>query len=668
MGDDGGGSASVSVRRLGEMSSLLQGILSGEADAEQRPEDREADGREDGAGTPEDAGAAYGIVRAECKSFAREFRSMLSGAAVDVAEEEDGAGVALVVDGARGAAGGPPRPVAAQMHELFTRILSSRIASVREVQTNLSGAELISFCRQFDGYEHHLVSPEEGIRRVIQDATLTVKGTVLKLVGETAALLAQLARQAAARRGGGAHRGGGGDDAGEWIVARVREAVHEWRSEAEALVVNIIEMHADYINANYFRERERQRRLRGALGGGGADPDDVPDDASTASTDASEDEDDASSTSSGRTTGRRGRRGALRGRGAPAARRKTTIDNYDILQGYLSKQNTQGHWQRRWFVLNEQKKKLYYYANQDEHQEKPPRGTVALEGCDVIDVHPSGIVSVQSTLSISRVKSTFVKDEDASSLYIKIVHREAGRKIMKEHTQVMLKTENAAAKYEWLARLREAAQPLRDAALSRRASEWHAGAPESPAAGGTAPADAAGADAPPPDAGGAEWPSPSPRSVMARPTPRGGGVPEDEDSFYVMGTDWKLIASDISSYVVNSLAEIAINVPKAIVFTMVRRAEDTLLDRLTERLFAADAGAVADLARGVRRARAAAARDRRMRIETVRSVMVRIQDIQVSAQMAWDPDTPFEGTELPVPRELLANVDRLVRASSSPAR
>ena len=320
--------------------------------------------------------------------------------------------------------------------------------------------------------------------------------------------------------------------------------------------------------------------------------------------------------------------------------------------------------------MNEQKKKLYYYANQDEHQEKPPRGTVVLEGCDVIDVHPSGIVSVQSTLSISRVKSTCVSSEDASSMYIKIVHKEAGRKIMKEHTQVMLKTENAANKYEWLARLREAAQPLQGAALSRHGSAWHAPA-ETPLADpfgdAAATGDSNGSDTAPQ---GGEWGGDQPNRMFVDDSPRSTllDVPEDEDSFYVMGTDWKLIASDIASYVVNSLAEISINVPKAIVFCMVRRAEDTLLDRLTERLFDADADAIAGLARGVKSARAAAVKDRRLRMETVQSVIVKLQDIQVSAQMAWDPDTPFESIELPVPRSLVASIDQLVRASKSSSR
>ena len=84
--------------------------------------------------------------------------------------------------------------------------------------------------------------------------------------------------------------------------------------------MNIIEMHADYINANYFRERERQRRLRGVFGG--TDPDDVADDVSTTtSTNTSEDDDDDSQNGS---TTSNAKKKAGRGKEGRGGRRGTT--------------------------------------------------------------------------------------------------------------------------------------------------------------------------------------------------------------------------------------------------------------------------------------------------------------------------------------------------------
>lgn len=265
-----------------------------------------------------------------------------------------------------------------------------------------------------------------------------------------------------------------------------------------------------------------------------------------------------------------------------------------------------------------------------------------------------------------------------SSLYIKIVHTDEVTKIMKDHTQVVLKVDGAATKYEWLARLREAAQPQLEAAL-RKNSEWSRGADEddsitSAAAaavvaskktmaqsatvvdGSSAIATAAIASPVP-----AEWTVKDETAIPRTTTVRGGAIPaENDESFYVLGSDWKMIASDISAYVASSLSEIAVNVPKAIVYCLVRRAENSLLEHLTERIFALHQSTAAQFAESVRERRVGSVGSSRVRVDKLRAALADLQDAQVVAQTMWEPEKPIDEQTVQIPAALLSGIERLL--------
>ena len=687
------GEGEVSVLRGARLEELATSVLAELARAECEVEQSCAKL----AATTDDE---YGVLRAECRSFVRCFHALLAGKEkTRGGRSRTSTGLEDIEDG-----GGP---LAAHLHELFTGIISKRIASVRQVQSNLSGPELIRFCRRFDGYETHIVSPEVGLREIIRDATRTVKQTVIALVGDAHAILVRVVRSAAKAAAEADADGArvttttsNHDDANrrgaellvtdrfaEWMVETSRAAMGEWKLEAETLVANIIDMHADYVNASYFRERARQRRL-----GGAGDPLSVGVGMRTPGEEVEEGEEDDGAPDSSSTSGLFGRVGGgdkkARGR-----KRTNSIDNYDILQGYLSKLNTKGGWQRRWFVLNEQKKRLYYYANQDEHQEKPPRGTVTLENCNVIDIPASEIANLASSSSSSsagleRRPSVFgtggsrqgyaaAGDDMTSSLYIKIVHTDEVTKIMKDHTQVLLKVDGAATKYEWLARLREAAQPRQPAAL-RKNSEWSRAADEDESitsaaaaavvaskktmAQSAAAADGSSATSVAASSSPAEWTVKDETAIPRTTTVRGGAIPaENDESFYVLGSDWQMIASDISAYVASSLSEIAVNVPKAIVYCLVRRAENSLLEHLTERLFALHQSTAVQFAESVRERRVGSAGSSRVRVDRLRAALADLQDVQVGAQTMWEPEKPMDEQTVQMPAALLSSIERLLR-------
>ena len=160
----------------------------------------------------------------------------------------------------------------------------------------------------------------------------------------------------------------------------------------------------------------------------------------------------------------------------------------------------------------------------------------------------------------------------------------------------------------------------------------------------------------------AEWTVKDETAIPRTTTVRGGAIPaENDESFYVLGSDWQMIASDISAYVASSLSEIAVNVPKAIVYCLVRRAENSLLEHLTERLFALHQSTAVQFAESVRERRVGSAGSSRVRVDRLRAALADLQDVQVGAQTMWEPEKPMDEQTVQMPAALLSSIERLLR-------
>ena len=59
----------------------------------------------------------------------------------------------------------------------------------------------------------------------------------------------------------------------------------------------------------------------------------------------------------------------------------------EFYMGWLDKQNRFGRWQRRWFAISAEQKRMWYFGNPEE---QPARGAASLEACTIVPESESG--------------------------------------------------------------------------------------------------------------------------------------------------------------------------------------------------------------------------------------------------------------------------------------
>ncbi|KAL0029534.1 hypothetical protein WJX79_002171 [Trebouxia sp. C0005] len=330
-------------------------------------------------------------------------------------------------------------------------------------------------CREADGFQRSLVSPEAGLRRLVHDSVETVLIPVDMTVRRVHQVLIDASREAARKASAFA-------DDGTYVETKeplrlpafekvigfaVQKALEDWRDEALEVAKTLVSMEQSYVSAAFFRHLTKERLQRHqaeqllAEGGGVQAPDAGDDD----------DSDDDDSTVRSRVDGSPSvKRNELQtyestnsslagGLTIPSAAPKSNDDPGELKTGYLEKRvgehsgrqsvplGESFKWQKRYFVLTEPKGMLYYFKSADD----PPnyRGVINLRECRVQDV------TVDGTPLDEQSKSKLAADQAAGavSLLIKIGHKDTSRPIVKNHHSVVLRAESAAEKYSWLTRL-----------------------------------------------------------------------------------------------------------------------------------------------------------------------------------------------------------------------
>ncbi len=346
-------------------------------------------------------------------------------------------------------------------------------------------------CREADGYQPHLVSPERGIKRLVAEAMKLTSDHVHRFVDEIHMVLMETVREAA-RRSVLADVGGGAaiTDAriaqqldflrlkgfeGAVIIAAT-QALEEWRADAHRVAETMVQMECDYVTPSFFRELEKQWQ-EAAVGGGDDEQRDRIDALAAGEVSAEMDGDydsDNESTAEAMSSPGSSVGGAVVDRrtsstgaaGSPAGPQMQQLSQRaDLKVGWLDKRagdtsNLQAvpvdsvRWQKRYFVLAMEAGILYYYSDPKDVNIKNPRVSVNMRECIVDDFQPEGA-------GMPTKKSTQRLDNNAGSvsLLIRISHRNPNLPIAKAHTVMILRAADAADKYDWLARLRNATEP-----------------------------------------------------------------------------------------------------------------------------------------------------------------------------------------------------------------
>ncbi|KAK9848926.1 hypothetical protein WJX84_004599 [Apatococcus fuscideae] len=131
-----------------------------------------------------------------------------------------------------------------------------RLQSVKEV------------CREADGYQAHLVSPENGLRRLVCDSLELVLDPVNTCVRTIHQILLDAARTASRKAGSFMEGSVSIDDEREAlrlpgfenaVVTAVTQALERWRTEALEVTARLVQMEQTYVTAAFFRHKTMQR-------------------------------------------------------------------------------------------------------------------------------------------------------------------------------------------------------------------------------------------------------------------------------------------------------------------------------------------------------------------------------------------------------------------------
>lgn len=331
-------------------------------------------------------------------------------------------------------------------------------------------------CREADGYQPHLVSPERGIKRLVQEAMKLTSDHVHRFVDEIHMVLMETVKEAARNimtlevGGGKLHsskamdymRLKGFENA---VIMAASEALEEWRAEAHKVAAAMVQMECDYVTPSFFRDLERQWQEEAAAAAhvmGDEDGSQMHGSHSLQSPSTGVEDEDSDGDSNHEANM------SPRESGPYASKEQMEhIENSraDVKAGWLEKRAGDSsnlsslpvdswRWQKRWFVLAMESGLLFYYPSPEDVNKKSPKVAVNLKDCIVEDFQPEDA-------NISTKKSTQKLDNNAGSvsLLIRIFNKNPHQKVAKQHHAVILRAADASDKYDWLARLRRATEP-----------------------------------------------------------------------------------------------------------------------------------------------------------------------------------------------------------------
>lgn len=346
----------------------------------------------------------------------------------------------------------------------------------------------MQICREADGYQPHLVSPEKGIKRLVTEAMKLTSQHVHRFVDEIHLVLMETVKEAARNimtmeaSGGKAHtsqspeylRLKGFENA---VIMAASQALEEWRSEAHHVAEMMVQMECDYVTPSFFRELERQWQEEAAAAAMGQNGDghmiesprmQSPQTETSQSRGGGDDDSDEDSGYDQKMSPRESN-----GMVANREQIEQISRSSEVKAGWLEKRAGDSsslsslpveswRWQKRWFVLAMETGILLYYPSPDDVNKKQPKVAVNLRECFVEDYQPdegnSGKKSQRSDHNLSSV-----------SLLIRIMHKDPHQKVAKQHQAVILRAADPSEKYDWLARLRHASEPAGGAPQPQKA-------------------------------------------------------------------------------------------------------------------------------------------------------------------------------------------------------
>ncbi|KAJ4966912.1 hypothetical protein NE237_018761 [Protea cynaroides] len=300
-----------------------------------------------------------------------------------------------------------------------------------------------------DGYQPYLISPEKGLRSLIKGVLELAKEPSRLCVDEVHRVLVDIVSATAnATPGLGRY-----PPFKREVVAIASAALDVFKNEAKKMVVALVDMERAFVPPQHFirlvqRRMDRQRR-----------EDELKNRSSKKGQEA---EQAILNRATSPQTGAQQSGGSLKSikekseksekDGQETSVLKTAGPGGEITAGFLLKKSAKTNgWSRRWFVLNEKSGKLGYTKKQEERHF---RGVITLEECNIEEVSDEE----ESSSKSSKDKKSKEPDK-GPSLVFKITSKVPYKTVMKAHSAVVLKAENAADKVEWVNKIRNVIQP-----------------------------------------------------------------------------------------------------------------------------------------------------------------------------------------------------------------
>eukprot|EP00205_Picochlorum_sp_RCC944_P000503 CAMPEP_0182611276 /NCGR_PEP_ID=MMETSP1330-20130603/13299_1 /TAXON_ID=464278 /ORGANISM="Picochlorum sp., Strain RCC944" /LENGTH=662 /DNA_ID=CAMNT_0024830657 /DNA_START=103 /DNA_END=2091 /DNA_ORIENTATION=- len=400
-------------------------------------------------------------------------------------------------------------------------------------------------CRQADGYQPHLVSPEKGLKLLVKEAMSYVVLPAERCVDDVKLTLITTIQNAArdlSKHTFGEETKSLRPTSQQMLMEICEKAIDVWSDQAKEMAMKLVNMEGDYITSQFFRRLAESRAIEMEKG-------EHSDDSDAETPLQQPDEEDS-------LKGIKGLEGNAR----------------DYMMGYLEK-NSETHtgafklpveswkWQKRWFVLSEAKGKLYYFKDPDELPQY--RGVIDMSSCIIEDLGADTKRSKQLIQS---------KNGESFSLLISLSSIELGKPILKDHVRVILRAEDAASKYEWLARLRQSVARVKSSTPSRRSSivTPEKGVTRNKSVAEISPIKSVWGDMLNEEPRSAKRGSPF--SAYFKQTLRGKKGKDSE--FYAT------LGNDLSLYTQMVLESLCRTIPKAVVHCQVKRAETEMLEEL----------------------------------------------------------------------------------------
>lgn len=292
-------------------------------------------------------------------------------------------------------------------------------------------------CREADGYQPHLVSPERGIKRLVVEAMKLTEDHVHRFVDEIHIVLLETVKEAARNTmtlevSGGVNsnvnyeylRLKGFENA---VIIAATQALEEWRADAHKVASMMVQMECDYVTPSFFRELERQWQEENTMQGN------TLENGMESGSPSQQYDADAMSDDSEAISPRESQEQQQDVKEQGASRRGWKDGWMEKNSSNLSAPVESWRWQRRWFMLSVESGVLLYCSSPEDVGKKQPKVAMNLRECLVEDV-----------------------SEDASSLMIKLQNKNPSQK---SRQVLILRVSSVEEKHEWMNILRSAALP-----------------------------------------------------------------------------------------------------------------------------------------------------------------------------------------------------------------